>query len=807
VLRPNGTEDRIAAVALAAGRYVVGSAAACDIRIEAPGVEPKHCLIVTGPNRSAVRAYEPETRLNGVRVTEAPLAVGDLVGIGPIEMRLELPQGRLAGSDETPAASQATEQLLCDVQSEFAVSEEPDDRLRRWRDDLLRRENDLAISVAAVISSQKQRGFRKDASPECSEGQREDASVRLEQINRLRRRLTEITAELSASQADLLARERTLRERSDHVESWLASAAAAEAKCRSEEQHIAEERERFHAERHEIERRAAELARKTSELDERHEELDRLSAEVAAREQAVLDDTNSCNAARAHLAVDRAAISAQQDALRADRDRLAKDRLELAEERELLQAEIADLTRRREEAHAQIELALEEVQAVEELRASQGPPSAAESEALAATVATRHAAEVELAWRERELELREIEIGWQRSELADLAAQHSPEQAAAARDRDAFEQWRLSALAEREIELDEQERSLETLEEKLTAEKCAFHDRAFATLGEPGRDLAEWHDRISEENQRLSTLAEALAAERAALRAEEARFNAARREFGEEQERFSESVRLELARRDAAAAVQVAAASTETLAIAVQEPERDDSECVVDVAAGGRVNDVAESLREFEDALATLFDAGDATLNTDIIAADSNTGFWTPLEKVETPIRVGGYELDDADNPDSIARYMQELLQRIREDNPLVPPAHGDSHGAPSADVPPPAVPSPVFCEPFELPAARQPIDKDELRAQTESLRGVANISARSAIRQHSLRLKKAELFAKGVLTAIAIVIGGFLLAMYARSGGDYLWHVVAGFATVMFVTYDFLASFQKVAEQSKVES
>jgi hypothetical protein len=106
--------------------------------------------------------------------------------------------------------------------------------------------------------------------------------------------------------------------------------------------------------------------------------------------------------------------------------------------------------------------------------------------------------------------------------------------------------------------------------------------------------------------------------------------------------------------------------------------------------------------------------------------------------------------------------------------------------------------------EPFQLPIPRQTLDKDQLRAQTESLRGVANLSARTAIQQHSLRMRKAELVAKGVLTTVAIVIGGFLMAVYARFGSEYLWHVVAGFATVIFVMYDFLVSFQRLSEAAK---
>jgi hypothetical protein len=782
VLQPVGDSEGMSPIALAAGRHVIGSSAACDVRLDVTGVEPRHCLIVTGPNRAVVRAYEPDTLLNGAAVTESPLAVGDILSVGPVELRLD-------GAEESVGA------VLRDVQNQFGVRDEPEERIKRWRDDLLRRENDLAIAAAALRTSK-------------GPAQSDDPDERFAHVNRLRRRVSEMTAEVSAAQADMLARERALRERSEHLESWLASAATAEAKCRHDQQQIAEERARLDAAQQEHARRNAALDSRAASLDARQAELERMVADIAAREQAIIEDANGCKAARAQLAVDRAAMTTQQEALRADRDRLAKERTELADERELLRLEVADLAKHREEANAQIEIALEELQHMEAMQRS--------DEDVKATAESQRAAEIELAWRERDFELRDMELAWQRSELNEKAAQLARLEAERERDLAGYQEWQASSLTEREQELERREKELDHLltilsEDQESRERSRAIDLAnLETLGEPGRDLAEWQNRLAKEQQSISAVTEALAAERAALRAEEARFNAARRGFAEEQERFAASVRAELARRDAEAAKAVADSAVEAMAAPTGAPASDEPECIVDVAqfsAGSEpetaAHDSAESLREFENALATLFDSGsDPSLRTDIIAADSNAGYWTALEKLEPRIKVGGFELDDATNPSSVARYMQELLQRVREDNPLVPPPPA-SEGEASAH-PGLRTASAVLYEPFELPIPRQTLDKDQLRAQTESLRGVANLSARSAIQKHSLRMRKAELFAKGVLTALAIVIGGFLMAVYARFGSQYLWHVVAGFATVIFVMYDFLVSFQRLSEAAK---
>ena len=78
---------RVPAVVLVPGRYVVGSDTQSDIRLDVAGVQPRHCLIVAGPSRAVVRAYDPRTWLNDAPVSEAPLSAGDRLTIGPIELQ------------------------------------------------------------------------------------------------------------------------------------------------------------------------------------------------------------------------------------------------------------------------------------------------------------------------------------------------------------------------------------------------------------------------------------------------------------------------------------------------------------------------------------------------------------------------------------------------------------------------------------------------------------------------------------------------------------------------------------------------
>ena len=68
------------------GKATIGSSPRCNVRIERPGIQPLHCLIVDGPEGLRVRSWVANTALNGVPFEESPLAVGDCLSLGPIEL-------------------------------------------------------------------------------------------------------------------------------------------------------------------------------------------------------------------------------------------------------------------------------------------------------------------------------------------------------------------------------------------------------------------------------------------------------------------------------------------------------------------------------------------------------------------------------------------------------------------------------------------------------------------------------------------------------------------------------------------------
>jgi hypothetical protein len=71
---------------LPSGKTTIGSSPRCNVRLERPGVQPLHCLIVESPGGLRVRSWVANTALNGAPFEESALAVGDCLSLGPIEL-------------------------------------------------------------------------------------------------------------------------------------------------------------------------------------------------------------------------------------------------------------------------------------------------------------------------------------------------------------------------------------------------------------------------------------------------------------------------------------------------------------------------------------------------------------------------------------------------------------------------------------------------------------------------------------------------------------------------------------------------
>src|SRR4051794_8479312 len=92
-------------VELPPGKTTIGSSPRCNVRIQQPGVQPVHCLIVHAPEGLTVRSWARDTRLNGVSFVESSLGLGDCLSVGPVDLEVIDPQAAApaAPAKEAPA--------------------------------------------------------------------------------------------------------------------------------------------------------------------------------------------------------------------------------------------------------------------------------------------------------------------------------------------------------------------------------------------------------------------------------------------------------------------------------------------------------------------------------------------------------------------------------------------------------------------------------------------------------------------------------------------------------------------------------
>src|SRR4051812_48301388 len=78
------------------GKATIGSSPRCNVRIEQPGVQPLHCLVVAAGECLRVRSWSANTTLNGVPFEESPLVVGDCLSLGTVELDVIDPSARIS---------------------------------------------------------------------------------------------------------------------------------------------------------------------------------------------------------------------------------------------------------------------------------------------------------------------------------------------------------------------------------------------------------------------------------------------------------------------------------------------------------------------------------------------------------------------------------------------------------------------------------------------------------------------------------------------------------------------------------------
>ncbi|MCA9186487.1 MAG: FHA domain-containing protein, partial [Planctomycetales bacterium] len=83
VLRVVDTGDQLR---IRGNKCAIGSGPACQLRLQGEGIQPVHCVILRGPDVSAIRCWAAGTLLNGRPFTDQILGVGDEIRVGSTRM-------------------------------------------------------------------------------------------------------------------------------------------------------------------------------------------------------------------------------------------------------------------------------------------------------------------------------------------------------------------------------------------------------------------------------------------------------------------------------------------------------------------------------------------------------------------------------------------------------------------------------------------------------------------------------------------------------------------------------------------------
>jgi hypothetical protein len=302
---------------------VIGRGRGCDIGLASPEIAECHCLVYRTPGGWRLRdaGSRSGTRVNGKTVHDVPLRDQDVLQVGTITFRVQLPEPNAAGS---PA--------------------EPDRRLQRSRRSLAR----LALALRRRLHLERARRGNAPSDRDLTRRQAElDRQMillceRLRECEQRASRLDETERAFAADRERLDKESAALRACREDVERQSACRQESEERCQEKARRLdlrSRELSHFaHCLRRTIERLEATQAAGNSEND------------AVERCRLLEDDRRLLNEQLGRMreranALDEAAVALERD-LSEERARLARERLELnrlrEEVRQVLEEAVSD---------------------------------------------------------------------------------------------------------------------------------------------------------------------------------------------------------------------------------------------------------------------------------------------------------------------------------------------------------------------------------------------------------------------------------------------------------------------------------
>jgi hypothetical protein len=153
VIESTQSRLRLAPIVLTPGKWTIGSAVGCKPRLEIAGVQPRHCLIMAGDERTLLKAWSARTWLNDEPTKEAVLKPGDRLLIGPVEFLVRHPT-----SEELLQYVPAAECVVTTVETKTPEPQSPAERKRsrnKQNAELAERQRQLAEAEQRAARTQQ----------------------------------------------------------------------------------------------------------------------------------------------------------------------------------------------------------------------------------------------------------------------------------------------------------------------------------------------------------------------------------------------------------------------------------------------------------------------------------------------------------------------------------------------------------------------------------------------------------------------------------------------------------------------------
>ena len=839
-LRITGTDQDGRIVRIRGAKCTIGASSDCTLRLIFPGISPIHCLIHRGPNGMGIRRYSADTLLNGQEFTDSRLIVGDRLSVGPIDLivlangstdtsqvvgqPLPTPQAALTTADhptstDVGGAPRSTgfmeEQMRAFIdrerdlmRQEFELSrsrEEFDRKVAAWEADCKQRladldQRSLQLHTDTARLEQDRDAFTQKQTAGDVE-RRQDLDRLAGECDLLRGQLIELQADRDRVREESKLR---LQQSSEQIAQWTQERDRLAAE-------LAETRAQLMTVRSELDQQ---LVAKESELEQRSRELDRENERLEAA-RAALEDRQSS------LTVN--SWTNEQDKLQAEWTELAALRHGLEEERaaweEQHKQQLAELHDRCQQLETERDAAHSRVGLLEsELSHLEGQVVSQEQTDSSVWDEERTKLTGQLQARQRELD--ELTTQWQRDrdtmqrELDERSQELQAEIERLTQDRSRFQREREAWDTQRDEEAQEldgaSQRAAELERERTDLQRqIAEFDELRATFyTERERDLKE-----------LQSIKEQVATERQAWQAErqqaekelEERVQALEAQLtqalNDEQESGSCDVPAGLRHQiaDALDGEGVGDDETSTMAIEMLELLRDQAASSCDVGAGDEGLACGAGARSVEE-LQFSAPPREAPVDTASIlakfgySADEEAEDDLAAEPVSPPASSFEENAGDENEDGDIQDYMARLLQRMgtgaarQGQSPESEPA-----ARRKTELRPKTVPAPTrnnsekVLAPGEfVPRARAP----EVVSNLQSLRDLANTSARSDIDKHRRRRHEALALLLWFVAIVAVAVGGTAF-YWAMSLGIF---TMAGYSAMGSLALSACCAFQALA-------